>query len=120
MMFGTENKAIQCDLRASSRNSEVTQILEYSGNTVDDIVTQTIPYDSAVRVFESVHCSDPPFAQDNEEVAGTKQEQNEQTVSNDGGQSNESVREEQQLPTDAVGGSKSSLSGDREVCFPFE
>ncbi|EFO26282.1 hypothetical protein LOAG_02198 [Loa loa] len=117
MMFSTENKAIQCDLAASNCNSGIIQILECSGNARDDIIIQAIPSDSAanlIRVFEPVHCNDSPFAQDNEEDGETKKGQNEQTVSNDGGRSNESVRDEQQLLTGAADGSKSSLQGNRE------
>ncbi|VDK74015.1 unnamed protein product [Litomosoides sigmodontis] len=115
MMFGTENKAVQCDLTASIRGSEVTQIL---GNTKDNKLTQNISRDSSansIRVFEPVHCGDPSFAQDNEQVGEAEQEQNEQTVSNDGGRSSESGRDEQQQPTgDVTDGNKASLPGDRE------
>ncbi|VDM08230.1 unnamed protein product, partial [Wuchereria bancrofti] len=114
MMFGMENKAVQCDLTACSPNNG---ILEYNENTKNNAITRAIPCDSTVnpiQVFESVHCSNPSFAQDNEEDGGTKKGQNEQTVSNDGSQSNESVRDEQQLPTDEADGSKSSLRGDQE------
>ncbi|KAL3998129.1 hypothetical protein ACH3XW_13770 [Acanthocheilonema viteae] len=112
MMFGTENKAIQCDLTASNCDNEMTQI---SGNTKDNI-TQDIPCDSIANSirFEFVHCSDPPFAQDNEEVDGAKQGQNEQTVSNDGSRGSESVRDEQELPAGTADSSKSSLPGDKE------
>ncbi|KAK6105334.1 hypothetical protein QQG55_19845 [Brugia pahangi] len=115
MVFGMENKAVQCDLTAYSPNNG---ILEYSENvTKNDVITRPISCDSTanpIQVFESVHCSNPSFAQGNEEDGGTKKGQNEQTVSNDRGQSNESVRDDQQLPTDATDASKSSLRGDQE------
>lgn len=118
-MFGTENKAIQCDLTTSDCGSEVTQMLR---NTKNNILNQDILRDSivnSIRVFEPVHCSDATFAQDNEEVGGTKQEQNEQTISNEKNRSNESVRNEQKLLTGTADGSKASFPGDREVCFYF-
>lgn len=120
-MFGTENKAIQCDLTASIRGSEVTQIL---GNTKDNKLTRNISGDStanSIRVFESVNCSDPSFAQDNEQVGEAEQGQNEQTVSNNGGGGSESGKDEQQRPNGgATDGNKASLPGDREVCLYFE
>ncbi|VDK70616.1 unnamed protein product [Onchocerca ochengi] len=108
MMFGMENKAVQCELIASNCSNGVSQILQRNGSSKDDIITQ------AVRHYSTVHCSGPPFAQDNEEVDETKQGQNEQTVSNDGSQSNGSVGDEQQLSTSIADGCKSSLPGDRE------
>lgn len=114
MMFGMENKAVQCELIASNCSNGVSQILQRNGSSKDDIITQ------AVRHYSTVHCSGPPFAQDNEEVDETKQGQNEQTVSNDGSQSNGSVGDEQQPSTSIADGCKSSLSGDREVYFAFK
>ncbi|CAG9538705.1 unnamed protein product [Cercopithifilaria johnstoni] len=114
LVFSTENKAIQCDLITSNGDSDATRIL---GNIKDNIITQDIPRDltaNSIRVFESFCCSDPSFAQDNEEVGGAKQTQNEQTVSNDESRSNRNVRDGQQLPTGAADGSKSSLPGDQE------
>ncbi|VDO51352.1 unnamed protein product, partial [Onchocerca flexuosa] len=103
--MGILNVLIQ---RASNCNSGVSQILQHSGSTKDDVIIETVQH------YSTVHCSGPPFAQDNEEVDGTKQAQNEQTGSNDGSQSNGSVRDEQQLSTSIADGCKSSLPGDRE------
>ncbi|MCP9261076.1 hypothetical protein DINM_004168 [Dirofilaria immitis] len=117
MMFDMENKAVQCDLIASSYRNEITQILQDKGSIKNDVITEAVQNDSVaipIGAFESVHCSGLPLAQDNEEVGGAKQGQNEQTISNDRSQSNRNITDEQQLPISIMDGNKSSLSGDRE------
>lgn len=114
-MFGTQNKAIQCDLTAFNNQDAVTRTLEYGENNKEAMKTQA----NHIRMLElkSVHCSNDQFARDDEDN-GAQEEQNERTVSNNGGQNNESVRNEQQSPTDGTDGGK--LPGDREVCFHFK